>query len=67
MKTVNELIETIKNNREGFIDGLKKAGYVPHVVDQYAFDDDNLLRLSLEIYNDVWETFDREAFEKALA
>lgn len=67
MKNINELIQAINNNRKGFIEALKKAGYVERVVNQYAFDDDNLLRLSLEIYNDVWESFDREAFEKTLA
>lgn len=66
MKTINELIEVIKNNRKGFIKGLKDAGYVNHVVDGYAFDDNNLLRLAVEIYNDVWETFDVKAFEKAI-
>lgn len=67
MKTIEELIQAIKNNRKGFIEALKKAGYVERVVNQYAFDEDNLLRLSLRIYDDVWESFDREAFEKALA
>jgi hypothetical protein len=66
MKTINELTEAIKNNRKSFLEALKKAGYVERVVNQYAFDEDNLLRLAVEIYNDVWESFDLEAFEKAL-
>lgn len=65
--TINELKSKIKTNRTAFIKGLKDAGYVSKVVNQYAFDDDELLRLAVGIYEDIWNAFDKNAFEKALA
>lgn len=65
--TIKKLETKIKENRMAFIKGLKDAGYVNRVVNKYAFNDSELLRLAVEIYNDLWETFDKEAFEKAIA
>lgn len=65
--TIKELENKIKENRTTFIKGLKAAGYVGRVVNNYAFNDSELLRLAVEIYNDLWGTFDKEAFEKAIA
>lgn len=56
-----------ENNRKGFIKGLIAAGYVASVVNQCAFNDSELLRLAVEIYNDVWECFDKGAFESGIA
>lgn len=64
---IKTLESIIKNNRKGFIKGLIAAGYVASVVNQYAFNDSELLRLAVEIYNDVWECFDKKAFESAIA
>lgn len=65
--TIKELENKIKENRTAFIKGLKDAGYVGSVVKQYAFNDGELLRLAVEIYNDLWDTFDKGAFERAIA
>lgn len=65
--TIKELETKIKENRTAFIEGLKGAGYTSKVVNNYAFNDDELLRLAVEIYNDLWGTFDKDAFEKAIA
>lgn len=65
--TIKELEIKIKENRTAFIKGLKVAGYVNKVVNNYAFNDSELLRLAVEIYNDLWGVFDKEAFEKAIA
>lgn len=65
--TIKELENKIKENRTAFVKGLKAAGYVNKVVNRYAFNDSELLRLAVEIYNDLWGTFDKEAFEKAIA
>lgn len=65
--TIKELESKIEENRTAFIKGLKDAGYANKVVNHYAFNDDELLRLAVEIYNDLWGAFDKEAFEKAIA
>lgn len=65
--TIDKLENKIKENCTAFIKGLKDAGYVSRVVNRYAFNDSELLRLAVEIYNDLWGTFDKEAFEKAIA
>lgn len=65
--TIKELENKIKENRTAFVKGLKAAGYVNKVVNNYAFNDSELLRLAVEIYNDLWGTFDKEAFEKVIA
>lgn len=64
---IEKLENKIKENRTAFIKSLKDAGYVCRVVNRYAFNDSELLRLAVEIYNDLWGTFDKEAFEKAIA
>ena len=65
--TINTLESKIKTNRTAFIKALKDAGYVSKVVNQYAFKDSELLRLAVGIYEDVWDTFDKDAFERAIA
>ena len=67
MMTINEIETKIKENRTAFIKGLKGAGYVSKVVERYAFNDSELLRLAIEIYNDLWGAFDKKAFEKSIA
>lgn len=67
MKTINVLKSSIKNNRAAFIKALNDAGYASKVVDRYATNDSELLRLAVNIYEDLWDTFDKNAFEKALA
>jgi hypothetical protein len=63
MKTINELKEALQNDRAGFIKGLIAAGYVDTVVFNLSNDDNELIRLATEIYNDVWKTFDVKEFE----
>ena len=65
--TINTLESKIKTNRTAFIKGLKDAGYVSKVVNRYAFNDSELLRLAVGIYEDIWNAFDKNAFEKAIA
>lgn len=65
--TISTLESKIKSNRTAFIKGLKNAGYVNEVVNRYAFNDGELLRLAIGIYEDLWDTFDRDAFERAIA
>ena len=65
--TIQTLEAKIKTNRAAFIKALKDAGYVSKVVNRYVFNDDELLRLAVGIYEDLWDTFDKAAFEKAIA
>lgn len=65
--TINNLKSNITNNRSKFLKALKAAGYVESVVNKYAFNDSELLRLAVEIYEDLWESFNIKAFEEALA
>lgn len=65
--TIKTLESKIKTNRQAFVKALKDAGYVSKVVNQYVFDDSELLRLAVGIYDDLWNAFDREAFERAIA
>ena len=65
--TINTLESKIKTNRTAFIKGLKDAGYVSKVVNRYAFNDSELIRLAVGIYEDIWNAFDKNAFEKAIA
>jgi hypothetical protein len=63
MKTINELKTALQNDRAGFIKGLIAAGYVETVVLNLSNNDNELIRLATEIYNDVWKTFDVKEFE----
>lgn len=63
MRTINELKEALQNDRAGFIKGLIAAGYIDTVVFNLSNDDNELIRLATEIYNDVWKTFDVKEFE----
>jgi len=63
MKTINELKGALQNDRPGFIKGLIAAGYVDSVVYNATADDNELIRLATEIYNDVWKSFDVKEFE----
>lgn len=65
--TINNLKSNITNNRSKFIEALKAAGYVESVVNRYAFNDSELLRLAVGIHEDLWESFNIKAFEEALA
>lgn len=65
--TINKLESKIKTNRTTFIKALKDAGYASKVVNRYAFNDSELLRLAVGIYEDLWGTFDKDAFERAIA
>lgn len=65
--TIKTLESKIETNRQAFVKALKDAGYVSKVVNRYAFDDSELLRLAVGIYDDLWNAFDREAFERAIA
>lgn len=65
--TINNLKSNITNNRSNFIKALKAAGYVERVVNSYADNDSELLRLAVGIYEDLWESFNIKAFEEALA
>lgn len=66
MMSINELERKIEENRIAFIKGLKDAGYVSRAVNRYAFNNSELLRLAVGIYNDLWGTFNKDAFEKAI-
>ena len=62
-RAINELHEALKEDRAGFIKGLIAAGYVDIVVYGRSGDDNELVRLTAGIYSDLWDTFNREAFE----
>lgn len=62
-RTMNELNEALKEDRAGFIKGLMAAGYVADVVFNNSGDDNELVRLAVEIYTDVWDSFDKKEFE----
>lgn len=64
MITVEFLENKIKTNRTNFIDALVDAGYVREAISCYP--DVELLRCSIGIYEDIWNTFDKEAFETTL-
>lgn len=64
MITVEFLENKITTNRTKFINALVDAGYVREAISCYP--DVELLRCSFEIYNDLWETFDKKAFESTL-
>lgn len=61
-RTVNDLKKAL-TDRAGFIKGLIKAGYVDVVVNNATKDDNELIRLALNIYNDIDGTFDVNEFE----
>lgn len=63
MRTINELHEALKEDRAGFIKGLMAAGYVDSVVYNNSGNDSELVRLAVGIYSDLWDTFDKAAFE----
>lgn len=63
MITINTLQNKIKNNRFQFAAALKAAGYVKKLIADNICNDSELLRLALDIYNDHWDAFDKEAFE----
>lgn len=65
--TINTLESKIKSNHTAFVKALKDAGYVSAVVNRYTFNDGELLRLAVGIYEDLWDTFDKDAFERAIA
>lgn len=61
--SIDELQEALKEDRAGFIKGLIAAGYVDEVVYNSSGDDDELVRLAIEIYSDLWGAFDKSTFE----
>lgn len=61
--SINELHKALKEDRAGFIKGLIAAGYVDDVVYDNSGDDNELVRLATEIYSDLWDAFDKSAFE----
>lgn len=63
MRTVEELEKALKTDRAGFIKGLIAAGYVDTVVYNLSNKDNELVRLAIEIYSDVWNAFDVNEFE----
>lgn len=63
MKSINSLYQALKRDRAGFIKGLIKAGYVDTVVFNNSGVDSELVRLAVNMYNDVWESFNVLEFE----
>lgn len=61
--SINELYKALKEDRAGFIKGLIAAGYVDEVVYNNSGNDNELVRLAIEIYSDLWGAFDKSAFE----
>ena len=62
-RTIEELKQALKEDRAGYIKGLIAAGYVDTVVYNLSGDDNELLRLAIAIYTDLWEAFNIPAFE----
>lgn len=63
MRTIDELMQALKEDRAGFVKGLIKAGYVDTVVYRHTNDDDELINLAAAMYTDLWDAFNVKEFE----
>ena len=66
MKTINELKKALENDKLLFATGLIIAGYNEKVVDNAYDNSDELLRLAIDIYNDLWGAFDVNGFNQII-
>lgn len=66
MRTINELETKLNENKLNFLIALKNAGYTDNAINNSINDNNHLLEMANEIYNDLWDAFNKEAFENTL-
>lgn len=62
MITIDKLTNALETDRPGFIKGLIAAGYVDVVVYAATADNNELIRLALNVLNDLDGAFDAQEF-----
>jgi len=63
MLTIDNLKQALLTDRAGFIKGLIKAGYIDMVVYTATADDNELIRLAVNMLNDIDNCFNVKEFK----